>query len=88
MINNVITASTKQISYLVRVAAETVCSGGHAIHRATQPSGSEQQLLFAARSRQIQALTQQFTAQSQLLRQIGLLTAPAAAPTPVASAPL
>lgn len=44
--------------------------------------------LFAARSRQIQALTQQFTAQSQLLRQIGLLTAPAAAPTPVASAPL
>lgn len=34
--------------------------------------------LFAARSRQIQALTQQFTSQSQLLRQIGLLSGLAA----------
>lgn len=44
--------------------------------------------LFAARSRQIQALTQQFAAQSQLLRQIGLLTGLAAAPVKVAPAPL
>jgi outer membrane protein len=44
--------------------------------------------LFAARSRQIQALTQQFAAQSQLLRQIGLLTGLAAAPAKAAPAPL
>jgi outer membrane protein len=44
--------------------------------------------LFAARSRQIQALAQQFAAQSQLLRQIGLLTGLAAAPAKAAPAPL
>lgn len=45
--------------------------------------------LFAARNRQIQALTQQFSAQSQLLRQIGLLSNLAAKPVtaePVAAA--
>ena len=44
--------------------------------------------LFAARSRQIQALAQQFAAQSQLLRQLGLLTGMAATPAQVVSAPL
>ena len=43
--------------------------------------------LFAARSRQIQALTQQFAAQSQLLRQMGQLARLAAPPAAEPAAP-